>query len=201
MTFFQNLLKLDTLNGRTGACSQPMSRAKETLSRVAVTRTSSEKYSDFCMPTSDLSKEHCKSCDICRRSEFILNPILVCSGCKVSGLSSCLFPCFCFSDLCSIVIVFLLQVSVHLDCYRSVKETTGPWYCELCEDLSSRSSGASAINFWEKPVAECALCGGTTGAFRKSSNGQWVHAFCAEVNYSTLITVGLFFLPLKHKFG
>uniref|UniRef100_A0A0R0JLI4 PHD-type domain-containing protein n=1 Tax=Glycine max TaxID=3847 RepID=A0A0R0JLI4_SOYBN len=149
----ENLLKLDTLNGRTGACSQPMSRAKETLSRVAVTRTSSEKYSDFCMPTSDLSKEHCKSCDICRRSEFILNPILVCSGCKVS---------------------------VHLDCYRSVKETTGPWYCELCEDLSSRSSGASAINFWEKPVAECALCGGTTGAFRKSSNGQWVHAFCAE---------------------
>ncbi|KAG5036295.1 Protein Jade-1 [Glycine soja] len=149
----ENLLKLDTLNGRTGACSQPMPRAKETLSRVAVTRTSSEKYSEFCMPTSDLSKEQCKSCDICRRSEFILNPILVCSGCKVS---------------------------VHLDCYRSVKETTGPWYCELCEDLSSRSSGAAAINFWEKSVVECALCGGTTGAFRKSSDGQWVHAFCAE---------------------
>ncbi|RDY04519.1 hypothetical protein CR513_11762 [Mucuna pruriens] len=151
----ENLLKLETLNGRTGACSQPMPRAKETLSRVAVTRTSSEKYSDFCMPTSDFSKEQCKSCDICRRSETMLNPILVCSGCKVS---------------------------VHLDCYRSVKETTGPWYCELCEDLSSRSSAASAINFWEKPyiVAECALCGGTTGAFRKSSDGQWVHAFCAE---------------------
>ncbi|XP_027362202.1 uncharacterized protein LOC113869883 isoform X2 [Abrus precatorius] len=151
----ENLLKLDTLNGRTGACSQPMPRAKETLSRVAVTRVSSEKYSDFGMPTSDFSKEQRKSCDICRRSETILNPILVCSGCKVS---------------------------VHLDCYRSVKETTGPWYCEFCEDLSSRSSGASAINFWEKPyvVAECALCGGTTGAFRKSSDGQWVHAFCAE---------------------
>ncbi|TKY74324.1 Jade-1 protein [Spatholobus suberectus] len=151
----ENLLKLDALNGRTGACSQPMPRAKETLSRVAVTRTSSEKYSDFCIPISDFSKEQCKSCDICRRSETMLNPILVCSGCKVS---------------------------VHLDCYRSVRETTGPWYCELCEDLSTRSSGASAINFWEKPciVAECALCGGTTGAFRKSSDGQWVHAFCAE---------------------
>jgi hypothetical protein len=72
---------------------------------------------------------------------------------------------------------------VHSVCYRSVKETTGPWYCELCEDLLSRSSGPSAINSWEKPyfVAECALCGGTTGAFRKSSDGQWVHAFCAEV--------------------
>ncbi|XP_047179228.1 uncharacterized protein LOC124846061 isoform X1 [Vigna umbellata] len=151
----ENFLKSDHLNGRAGACSQPMPRAKETLSRVAVTRTSSEKYSDFCMPTSDFSKEQCKSCDICRRSETILNPILVCSGCKVS---------------------------VHLDCYRSVKETTGPWYCELCEDLSSRSSEASAINFWEKPYisVKCALCGGTTGAFRKSSDGQWIHAFCAE---------------------
>ncbi|KAK7282765.1 hypothetical protein RIF29_11801 [Crotalaria pallida] len=151
----ENLLKLDTLSGRTGACSQPMPRAKETLSRVAVTRTSSEKYSDFGLSTSNVSKEQPKSCDICRRSETMLNPILVCSGCKIA---------------------------VHLDCYRSVKETMGPWYCELCEDLSSRSSAASTINFWEKPyfVAECALCGGTSGAFRKSSDGQWVHAFCAE---------------------
>jgi hypothetical protein len=78
---------------------------------------------------------------------------------------------------------FQLQVAVHSVCYRSVKETTGPWYCELCEDLLSRSSGTSDINSWEKPyfVAECALCGGTTGAFRKSSDGQWVHAFCTEV--------------------
>ncbi|MED6122541.1 hypothetical protein PIB30_040697 [Stylosanthes scabra] len=46
-SYLQNLLKLDALNGRNGACSQPIPRAKETLSRVAVTRTSSEKYSDF----------------------------------------------------------------------------------------------------------------------------------------------------------
>ncbi|CAL5202912.1 unnamed protein product [Lathyrus oleraceus] len=150
----ENSFKLDALSGRTGACSQPMPRAKETLSRVAVTRASSEKYSDFSLPSSEFSKEQRKSCDICRRFENMLNPILVCSGCKVV---------------------------VHSVCYRSVKETTGPWFCELCEDLS-KSSGASAINSWEKPyfIAECALCGGTTGAFRKSSDGQWVHAFCAE---------------------
>ncbi|CAK8566288.1 unnamed protein product [Lathyrus sativus] len=150
----ENSFKLDALSGRTGACSQPMPRAKETLARVAVTRASSEKYSDFSLPSSDFSKEQRKSCDICRRFENMLNPILVCSGCKVV---------------------------VHSVCYRSVKETTGPWFCELCEDLS-KSSGASAINSWEKPyfIAECALCGGTTGAFRKSSDGQWVHAFCAE---------------------
>ncbi|CAI9289756.1 unnamed protein product [Lactuca saligna] len=29
-------------------------------------------------------------------------------------------------------------------------------------------------------VAECCLCGGNTGVFRKSTDGQWVHAFCAE---------------------
>lgn len=72
-------------------------------------------------------------------------------------------------------------MSVHLDCYRSVRESTGPWYCELCEEM--RCSGAPADSFREKftSAAECALCGGTAGAFRKSADGQWVHAFCAEV--------------------
>nr|ADN34161.1 phd finger protein [Cucumis melo subsp. melo] len=127
-----------------------MPRAKETPTKVALPKTSLE--SDFC-------KEHARSCDICRRPETMLKPILVCSSCKVS---------------------------VHLDCYRTVKESSGPWCCELCEELSlSRGSGAPVVNFWEKSyfVAECGLCGGTTGAFRKSSDGQWVHAFCAECNY------------------
>lgn len=146
-------LKLNSSSGRPGVSSQPVPRAKETVSRVAGPKISSEKYSDF---MSDFSKEHPRSCDICRRSETILKPILVCSSCKVA---------------------------VHLDCYRNVKESTGPWCCELCEDLlSSRSSGAPSVNFWDKPflVAECGLCGGTTGAFRKSVDGHWVHAFCAE---------------------
>lgn len=111
-TYFQNLLKLDALSGRTGACSQPMSRAKETLSRVAVTRASSEKYSDFCLPTSDFSKEQRKSCDICRRFETMLNPILVCSGCKVIGLSTGPFSCTCLSDLCLVLTFF----SCRLQC-------------------------------------------------------------------------------------
>ncbi|XP_021601342.2 uncharacterized protein LOC110606708 isoform X5 [Manihot esculenta] len=148
--------KFNISNGRAGLSSQLMPRPKETLSRVAVPRNSSEKYSDFVQSIPDFSKEHPRSCDICRRSETILNTILVCSSCKVA---------------------------VHLDCYRSVKESTGPWYCELCEELlSSKCSAAASLNFWEKPyfVAECGLCGGTTGAFRKSTDGQWVHAFCAE---------------------
>ncbi|XVF36831.1 hypothetical protein REPUB_Repub19eG0092300 [Reevesia pubescens] len=150
----ENVLKLNVYVGRAGISSQ--SRAKDALSKNAVPRISSEKNSDIVQSVSDFTKEHPRSCDICRRSETLLNPILVCSGCKVA---------------------------VHLDCYRNVKESTGPWCCELCEELfSSRSSGAPSLNFWEKPypVSECSLCGGTTGAFRKSVDGRWVHAFCAE---------------------
>ena len=80
--YFQILIKLDS--GRAGACSQPMPRAKDTLSRVAMARASSEKYSDFGLLSLDFSKDHPRLCDICRRSETMLNPILVCSGCKVS---------------------------------------------------------------------------------------------------------------------
>jgi len=30
------------------------------------------------------------------------------------------------------------------------------------------------------PFARCVMCHGTSGAFRKTTDGQWVHAFCAE---------------------
>ncbi len=80
---FQCLTNLNTSSGRSGIGSQLMPRAKETLPRVAASRTSSEKHSDFVNLVSDLSKENPRSCDICRRSETILNPILVCSNCKV----------------------------------------------------------------------------------------------------------------------
>ncbi|KAJ8762890.1 hypothetical protein K2173_023019 [Erythroxylum novogranatense] len=148
--------KFNASNGRATTSSQLVPRPREMASRVAVPKISSDKYSDFVQFTSDFSKDQPRSCDICRRSETIMNPILVCSSCKVA---------------------------VHLDCYRSVKESTGPWYCELCEEfIMAKSSGAPSVDFWEKPcfVVECGLCGGNTGAFRKSTNGQWVHAFCAE---------------------
>ena len=78
------------------------------------------------------------------------------------------------------------QVAVHLNCYRSVKESTGPWYCELCEELPSLTVPRDSLdNSSGTPNSsvECGLCGLPNGAFRKSINGQWVHAFCAEVKY------------------
>ncbi|WOH00610.1 hypothetical protein DCAR_0519978 [Daucus carota subsp. sativus] len=150
-----NPLKADFYSGGAGLYSQQMPRAKETLSRLGTTRVSSEKNYDAVYTNSDFSKDHPRTCEICRRSETILNPILICTSCKVA---------------------------VHLDCYRCVKDSGGPWYCELCEELSSRSCGALAVNSWEKPyfLAECGFCNGTAGAFRKSTDGQWIHAFCAE---------------------
>lgn len=84
--FLQNVMKLNTSSGRS---SQLMPRAKETLPRVAVPRISLEKHSGFVHSVTDFSKEHPRSCDICRRSETLLNPILVCSSCKV--FFACLF--------------------------------------------------------------------------------------------------------------
>lgn len=76
-------MKLNTSSGRSGFSSQLMHRAKETFPRVAVPRISVEKHTGFVHSVADFSKEHPRSCDICRRSETLLNPILVCSSCKV----------------------------------------------------------------------------------------------------------------------
>ncbi|XP_068636805.1 uncharacterized protein [Aristolochia californica] len=96
-------------------------------------------------------KDHSRVCDICGRGETMLNRILVCCNCKVA---------------------------VHIVCYHSLKDHVGPWYCEPCEMLSQlRSPSVPPVNNNER---FCSLCGGTSGAFRKSSDGKWVHALCAE---------------------
>ncbi|CAH1416762.1 unnamed protein product [Lactuca virosa] len=47
---------------------------------------------------------------------------------------------------------------------------------------SCKKQGVPSFSYSAKlsRVVECCLCGGTTGAFRKSTDGQWIHAFCAE---------------------
>ncbi|GJT43602.1 zinc finger, FYVE/PHD-type containing protein [Tanacetum coccineum] len=151
----ESTLKIKAFGGRPGLLAQQVPRPKETHPKLSVTWTSPEMKFDS-LPSALENKVHSRVCDVCNRAETILNPIIVCSSCKVS---------------------------VHIDCYSSVKEFTGPWFCELCEDLrSSRSRGISPLSYLENPslVAECSLCGCTAGAFRKSTDGQWVHAFCAE---------------------
>ncbi|KAJ6816383.1 uncharacterized protein M6B38_416485 [Iris pallida] len=149
----QSPLNVSVVSGRAPGRSPLGPRLKETP-RSGFVKVSPDKLSaTFHIP--ELSKESELSCDICRRPETLLNRIFVCSSCKVA---------------------------VHLDCYRKLKDPVGPWKCELCEEASrSGSPSCQTLDNRERPyVAECLLCGGRTGAFRKSTNGQWVHAFCAE---------------------
>jgi len=43
-------------------------------------------------------------------------------------------------------------------------------------------------------LVQCGLCHGTSGAFRKTVKGQWVHAFCAEVITNNNILLMAFLL-------
>lgn len=67
------LLNINITNGRGGP------PASEILSRVGMQRGSERQ--------TDVGKEYTKSCDICSRPEKIMNPILVCSSCKVFQLA------------------------------------------------------------------------------------------------------------------
>ncbi|XP_071680737.1 uncharacterized protein [Lolium perenne] len=103
------------------------------------------------------SKKNDLPCDVCMRRETVLNRIFLCSSCK--------------------------QAAVHLDCYQSRMNPTGPWKCERCQEMlsdtviSANASDCSGAISW---LVHCGLCHGTLGAFRKTTKGQWVHAFCAE---------------------
>ncbi|XP_066332548.1 uncharacterized protein [Miscanthus floridulus] len=119
-------------------------------------KSSDNKFGSFHMPIS--SKENGLHCDVCMRTETLLNRIFVCSRCKAA---------------------------VHIDCYRNLENSIGPWNCELCEDQDISSEAAtvsdkSHCNGKKLPFAQCGMCHGTSGAFRKTVDGKWVHAFCAE---------------------
>uniref|UniRef100_A0ACD5ZEC8 Uncharacterized protein n=1 Tax=Avena sativa TaxID=4498 RepID=A0ACD5ZEC8_AVESA len=135
---------------RTPSLPRPKDPSKPSNSKVSPVTN----FGSFHMPI--LSKENALYCDVCLRSESVLNRIFVCSRCKAA---------------------------VHIDCYRNLGISTGPWKCELCEDISSEavsSSAQSDCNNKDISLVRCALCHGTSGAFRKTIDEQWIHAFCAE---------------------
>ncbi|XP_015694147.1 uncharacterized protein LOC102713003 isoform X1 [Oryza brachyantha] len=111
------------------------------------------------------SKKNALPCDICMRCETVLNRIFVCSSCKAA---------------------------VHLDCYWSVTNPAGPWKCELCQEMPSDAvAGSQSDCNGAKPcLAQCDLCNGTSGAFRKTIKGRWVHSFCAEWLLESMFTRG-----------
>lgn len=74
-----------------------------------------------------------------------------------------------------------MQVAVHMDCYRILKNHVAPWCCELCEDFYRQYRESVHTNIRERPHTECSLCGRLGGVFRKTVDAQWVHVICAEV--------------------
>jgi hypothetical protein len=150
-------------------CFQNMARANAGSSRITqlsslpqakdLSFSNSKVSEDSNFGIFDLAKFSKKSalpCDICMRCDTVLNRIFVCSSCKAA---------------------------VHLDCYQSLKYPTGPWKCELCQEMPSDSvisGNQSDCNGVKACLVQCGLCHGTSGAFRRTVKGQWVHAFCAE---------------------
>ncbi|KAM3244093.1 hypothetical protein ACQJBY_055800 [Aegilops geniculata] len=136
---------------RTPSLPRPKDSSKPSNSKVSQVTNSGI----FHMPI--YSKENALYCDVCMRGETVLNRVSVCSGCK--------------------------QAAVHIDCYKYLEICIGRWKCELCEDISpedASSSDQSDSNGTKLSLVRCALCHGTSGAFRKTIDGQWTHAFCAE---------------------
>nr|CAB3451194.1 unnamed protein product [Digitaria exilis] len=139
------------LVGSSRVGQRPKDPSKSSNSKVP----QDNRFGSFHMP---ISKENALYCDVCMRTETVLNRIFICSRCKAA---------------------------VHIDCYRNLENSIGPWKCELCEDQdisieTSITSDKSDCNGKELPFARCSMCHGTSGAFRKTTGGQWVHAFCAE---------------------
>ncbi|XP_042394539.1 uncharacterized protein LOC121985265 [Zingiber officinale] len=139
----------------TGGAGLPSVRRPKEALRSSVPKLTSDKQSMiFQMP--EFLKDNVLSCEICMRTETILKRIFVCSRCKVP---------------------------VHLDCYRRISEIpVGPWKCERCEEMpllsTSPKNGANANDRYA--TGQCGVCGIRSGAMRKSADGRWVHAFCAE---------------------
>lgn len=76
---------MSTSRRKVAGTSHLVPQTKETLLKMAVSGTPSEKRSDH--RTADFSAENPRTCDICRRSETIWNLIVVCSSCKVIDIS------------------------------------------------------------------------------------------------------------------
>lgn len=80
---------MDNTKVRGSLSSLAVPRVKPSYPNMDIPKATSDVYSDVFHFTSGASKEHPKLCDICRRSESLLNPILVCSSCKVCPILNC----------------------------------------------------------------------------------------------------------------
>eukprot|EP01018_Ginkgo_biloba_P022607 Gb_35107 [translate_table: standard] len=147
--------------------SQTLFRGNEALRRQTVMKAFTSKQNDTYQMLSGSLKEESLLCNICNTEESTgSNKIYVCDHCKVV---------------------------VHQNCYGVCQATsTGGWYCKPCLAIHHQYQGMRlpAVVSRGRPGCGilCALCGGLSGAFKKSNDGPWVHVFCAE--WMPVTTVG-----------
>lgn len=124
------------------------------------------------------------ACDVCTSRESSRgNRILTCSSCKVSIHLIAARLCFPSNYVTNLRGVSE-QVNVHQECYGVSRVPQGAWFCQPCTELqrqsqSLRSPGIvpQANMLW----AQCGLCCRGGGALKRSTDGRWVHVFCAQV--------------------
>ncbi|KAF3787517.1 hypothetical protein EJ110_NYTH23065 [Nymphaea thermarum] len=112
---------------------------------------SSQKFSSG--KHSEFRQDHQPFGSICGRLDRVSNHVSVCASCKVAA---------------------------HMDYYHILKNQFAPWYFELREDFCRQYRGPAHKNIQDRPDTECSLCGRLGGAFRKTTDAQWVHVTCAE---------------------
>ncbi|KAF3779872.1 Jade-1 protein [Nymphaea thermarum] len=172
-THHEGPVRVTFTSGRAGSYSQLVPRAKETLSRLAVTKFSSDKHSEY-------RKDHHPFCSVCGRRDRVSNRVSVCASCKVLYTLCAMLVLVKVFGAYRVKAWFTVQVAVHMDCYHILKNHVAPWCCELCEDFYRQYRGSVHMNIRERPDTECGLCGRLGGAFRKTTDAQWVHVTCAE---------------------
>ncbi|CAK9262058.1 unnamed protein product [Sphagnum jensenii] len=85
------------------------------------------------------------------------------------------------SRLNKIVTCDQCKVAVHQDCYGIACIPLGVWRCQPCAELQRQYQNVTSpdLEAQAQQWVRCAICAGQGGALKCTTDGRWVHVFCA----------------------